>query len=324
MTDRPITRLAPSPTGALHLGNALTFLSTWALARQAGWTILLRIEDLDTPPVKAGADRQVIEDLAWLGIDWDEGPVYQRADLKPYQAALDRLHRAGHVYPCACTRRDLESAASAPHAGDHEVRYPGTCRPAPGAPAPPPPVLDGRPQPAAWRLRAPDGSRAVRDLRLGERTFDIQREAGDFVVATKAGLPAYQLAVVVDDARQGVTDVVRGEDLLASAARQDLLYELLGLGPPPRYQHLPLVVGPDGLRLAKRHGDTRIAAYREAGVPAGRVIGLLAHWCGMNEVRAPMAAGEFLKRFDADRLPRGPVVLAAGDEAWLRGGKSVG
>jgi glutamyl-tRNA synthetase len=179
--------------------------------------------------------------------------------------------------------------------------------------------LAPRDESPAYRVTAPPHPISFTDEFAGPQTFDIDREVGDFVVATKAGLPAYQLAVVVDDARQGVTGIVRGDDLLSSAARQLWLYELLGLTPLPHYYHLPLVLGPDGRRLAKRHGDTRLATYRERGVTAERIIGLLAAWSGAAAAPRPMSAREFAASFSIDRLPHPPVTFTPGDHAWLIG-----
>ena len=319
-----VTRLAPSPTGALHLGNARTFLINWALARQNDWRIVLRIEDLDTPRTKDGAAEQAVDDLAWLGMDWDDGPFTQASDLTPYQAALQKLWQMGVIYPCVCTRKEIEQAQSAPNEGDHELRYPGTCRPTSrdastaGAPAS---FDDAQAQdddrPIAWRLIMPEQAIRVHDEVIGWHDEDVATQVGDFLVATKAGMPAYQLAVVIDDARQGVTDVVRGDDLLRSTARQAWLYRLLDLHPVPRYWHLPLVRGDDGRRLAKRHGDTRLATYRDQGVPAERVIGLMAFWCGIIASREAMSADAFRDRFDIRRLPRAEVTFTAEDHAWL-------
>ncbi|MCE9589107.1 MAG: tRNA glutamyl-Q(34) synthetase GluQRS [Planctomycetes bacterium] len=303
------TRLAPSPTGALHLGNARTFLINWALARRNGWRIVLRIEDLDGPRVKPGADTQAIEDLAWLGLDWDLGPVYQRADLTPYREALDALSRKRLIYPCTCTRKELEAAQSAPHGDEHDLRYPGTCRGKTAVTAD-----------SAWRVIVPDETISFSDMIAGDYAENVQATVGDFVVATKAGLPAYQLAVVVDDARRGVTDVVRGDDLLSSAARQLWLYRMLDLTPPPRYWHLPLVLGTDGRRLAKRHGDSRVATYRAQGVTPERIIGLIAAWSGLCEWPTPMSAREFAAAFDAEKLPRTPATFRQEDHAWLHAG----
>lgn len=313
MGQPPTTRLAPSPTGALHLGNARTFLANWALARQRGWRVLLRLEDLDGPRIKPGAAELAIDTLAWLGIDWDGEPVFQSHDLAPYRSALERLGGAGLAYPCHATRSQLAAAAlSAPHATDHEIRYPGTHRP------PTPEPISYEPiEGAAWRVRAPDREIAFDDAFAGPISHNVQASVGDFVVATKAGLPSYQLAVVVDDHRQGVTDVVRGDDLLLSTPRQLLLQELLGLAPPPRYCHLPMVIGEDGRRLAKRHGDTRVDAYRRLGAPAAAVRGLLAEWCGMGPRRL-IGPSEFVERFDLAAMPREPIVFRKHDDAWLR------
>jgi glutamyl-tRNA synthetase len=305
------TRLAPSPTGALHLGNARTFLINWALAQQRRWKMVLRIEDLDSPRVKQAADRQAMDVLAWLGITWDEGPHYQAADLSRYLAALEQLASAGLIYPCSCTRSQIASAASAPHADEHDIRYPGTCRPPEGAA-----IRFDPSHPGAWRLRVPDETIPFTDHFAGERTINVQQQVGDFIVFTRSGMPAYQLAVVVDDAAQGVTQVVRGDDLISSTPRQMLIYRMLGLGPLPEYTHLPLVLGPDGRRLAKRHGDTRIATYRDRGVPADRIIGLIARWSGLDERRA-MTAAEFAHLFDLSKLSHDPVTFTHEDEAWL-------
>lgn len=311
-----LTRLAPSPTGALHLGNARTFLVNWALARRNGWRVLLRIEDLDGPRIKAKAAEEAIDILGWLGLDWDEGPIYQSAEMKPYDKALTRLIEAGDAYPCRCTRTQILAASlSAPHAGDHELRYPGTCRPTQVSSYSSQELSDPH---VAWRLITPDDSIAFDDAFLGPQNFNPQREVGDFLVATKGGQPSYQLAVVIDDARQGVTHVVRGADLLPSTARQMLLYDRLGLGAPPQYLHLPIVVGEDGRRLAKRHGDTRLTYYRDRGVTPERIIGLLAEWCGLGE-RSEMTAGEFTQRFELSRMPREQVTFTTADDAWLIG-----
>lgn len=304
----PRTRLAPSPTGALHLGNVRTFLVNWALARQQGWQIVLRIDDLDGPRIKADAAAEAIDVLAWLGLDWDEGPYYQRSDLAPYQAALERLRIQGEAYPCQCTRREIEAASlSAPHGDEHELRYPGTCRDSQQALNPP----------LAWRLRLPAGATAFVDHFAGRHEHDGQATSGDFLVETKEGLPSYQLAVVVDDARQGIDRIVRGDDLLASTHRQLLLQQRLGIGPAPQYYHLPLVVGVDGRRLAKRHGDSRVTHYRQLGVAPERLIGLMAEWCGLGS-RQEMTTAQFAHHFDLHKLPRTPIVFTLADDAWLR------
>ena len=313
-----VTRLAPSPTGTLHLGNALTFVVNWALARRLGWQVVLRIEDLDLGRVRQGADLEAVDVLRWLGLDWDEGPIYQSADLSPYRTALEGLRDRGLIYPCHATRKEIEQAASAPHASDTETRYPGMNRPKSGcyqAEADTPPVLTD--DAFAWRLIVPQGPIAFVDQVLGPVSVDVESQVGDFTLATKAGLPAYQLAVVVDDARQGVTDVVRGDDLLMSTPRQVLLYRMLGLGPPPTYWHLPLVTGPNGHRMAKRHDDVRLTTYLDAGVPGERVVGLLAKWAGLTNQREAMSANDFAQRLKPQRLVYDPPRYTEEDEQWL-------
>ncbi|MBI4346347.1 MAG: tRNA glutamyl-Q(34) synthetase GluQRS [Elusimicrobia bacterium] len=302
------TRLAPSPTGALHLGNARTFLVNWALARRRGWRILLRIEDLDGPRVKPEAAAGILETLRWLGLDWDEGPLVQSDDLEPYRAAIRRLAEEGRAFPCSLTRGQIEAAASAPQEGAHDVRYPRELRPR---------AWERRFEDAAtnWRFLVPERPVAFVDAVYGPQSVSPAAIVGDFVVWTKRGVPAYQLAVVVDDHRQGVTEVVRGADLLDSAARQLLLYRALGLGPEPSYTHLPLVIGPDGSRLAKRHGDSRLDRYRALGVRPERVIGLLARWCGLEA--GELSASEFREAFELARVPREPVVFTPEDDSAL-------
>ena len=320
-TARPeTTRLAPSPTGALHLGNARTFLIAWALARRAGWRIVLRIEDLDGPRIKPGAADDIVRTLEWLGMDWDEGPLIQSATPEPHEEAMGALARAGLAYPSDLTRTQIEAAASAPQAergGEivgAESRFPPELRPE-GFDAPK--EFD----PAqSWRFVTPDEETVVEDAFMGARAVRVQRTIGDFVIWTRRGQPAYQLAVVVDDHRQGITRVVRGDDLLDSAARQMLLYRALGLGPVPGHCHLPLVVGPDGRRLAKRHGDTRVDEYRRLGAPAERLIGLVAFWSGVRERRAPMSAAEFRDGLALRTIPAGPITFTAEDDQWLRSG----
>jgi len=310
-TRQRITRLAPSPTGALHLGNARTFLVNWALARQRGWRIVLRVEDLDTPRTKTWATDQAIDVLQWLGLDWDDGPVYQQPNQPRYDAALHHLAAEGWIYPCTCTRKDIQQAQSAPHADGHDLVYPGTCRPVEREPV----DYDRSDPHTAWRIRTDDQPIRFDDRFAGPQAMSLDRITGDFVVAAKQGGAAYQLAVVVDDAAAGVNEVVRGDDLLDSTPRQLWLYERLGLTPVPRYTHLPLVLGPDGRRLAKRHGDTRLIGYRDAGVPAERIVGLIAGWSGLD--RRSMNASEFAASFDLNRLPPTPAVFTEDDHQWL-------
>ena len=300
-----VGRLAPSPTGVLHLGNARTFLLAWLSVRARGGTILLRVEDIDGPRVKAGATAQAIEDLRWLGLDWDFEPVVQSERLEHYRAAAERLVAAGLAYPCVCTRREIDDAASAPHEAasatisDGPV-YPGTCRDRFRSLAEAK-AATGRD--AALRFRVDVDRVPFAD---GFRGPEPGRIAGDFVVQKRDGGPAYQLAVVVDDAWQGVTEVLRADDLLPSTPRQLLLYEALGLR-APAFVHVPLVVGGDGLRLAKRHGDTSLRHFRDAGVPAAELVGHLAVLSGLRNRRECVMPRDLLAGFDLGRVPRDPV-----------------
>ena len=305
-------RYAPSPTGPLHLGNARTALLAWLHARAAKGAFVLRVEDLDGPRVRPGMEARILEELRWLGLDWDEGPdagggvgPYRQSALAArYGAALERLRRAGLAYPCFCSRAEIAAAATAPHGpADEGPRYPGTCRGlAPGEAA-------HRARRPAWRLRVPEGAVRFDDLVQGPQAFDVSATVGDFVVMRADGIAAYQLAVAVDDAAMGITDVVRGDDLLASTARQLLLYRALGL-PAPRFAHLPLVVGADGERLAKRHGALSLGELRERGVDPRAVVGLLASLSGLAPPGARCAPEELIGGFDLARIPRSPAVLA--------------
>jgi len=301
-----LTRLAPSPTGALHLGNARTFLVNWLMAKQQGWRILLRIEDLDGPRIKPESAQQLIDDLKWLGIDWDEGPVYQSVRVSNFKSAIDQLVDSGRAYPCICTRKEVELAASAPHAEDGATVYPGTCRGRFRSIAEAT-AFAGRPP--AIRFMVPDETVEWTDLFAGPQSFQVGKQLGDFVIAKADGTPAYQLAVVIDDLDAGVTHVVRGDDLLDSTPRQILLYRALGKSNCiPWYYHLPLVVGSDGRRLAKRHGDTRISSYRESGISASQVLALLAKWCGMN-ASSPVTAADLTSVFSLANLPANQIVI---------------
>jgi len=320
MTNRT-SRLAPSPTGALHLGNARTFLVNWALARREGWRLLMRIEDLDGPRVKPEAARDAIDTLSWLGLDYDGDVTFQSRDLERYRHTMRDLAGVGRVYACALTRREIAEATRAPHAtpalrsphappaSDRSIPFPVALRPEDATRS-----FDA--EDTNYRFRVDDETVEVFDQVRGPVLGHPLRDSGDFVVWTKRGVPAYQLAVVVDDAEQDVTDVVRGEDLLPSAVLQTLLYRAVGR-PVPRWWHLPLVVGPDGRRLAKRHGDTRVQTYREAGVSPDRVIGLLAFWCGVLPERESCTANDFRDGLRLDRLSGDPVVFTEDDHAWL-------
>ena len=294
-------RLAPTPSGGLHLGNARTFLIAWLSARTAGGRVVLRIDDLDRVRVKPGFVEQAISDLHWLGLDWDGAPVYQSQRGVAYTAALQQLQAAGLVYPCVCSRREIEMAVHAPHAGEEGPIYPGTCRRQS-------PVSH---RPPAWRFAVTGASVEFDDLFHGHCRVDVAAQCGDFVVFRNDGIAAYQLATVIDDHFQGVTEVVRGDDLLSSTPRQLLLYRALDLT-PPRYVHVPVVLDAGGERMAKRRDSTRLAALREAGIPAARVVGMLAGSCGWAMPGEEVLPAQLVRRFDLAKLPRQPVQLPVG------------
>lgn len=277
------TRFAPSPTGDLHLGGAWTALASWALARSAGAAgrTVLRIEDIDAPRIVKGSAERIIEDLTWLGLDWDEGPIAQSARSPIYEAALARLDSLGLTYPCDCSRAEIARAASAPHAGEEgkETIYPGTCRDAPRN--------RSFKRAPAIRLRIPSGAQVVFDDAIhGRVEEDVASVAGDFVLRRGDGVFAYQFVVAIDDAEMGITHVVRADDLLASTARQILLMRLLGHEVFPSYVHVPLVVAPDGERLAKRARGVTIRELAERGVRREVILSTLARGLGLVQAGA--------------------------------------
>ena len=278
-----VSRLAPSPTGALHLGNIRTFLWAWLSARAQRGRVIMRVEDLDSPRVKPGVTEKMLDDLAWLGFDWDEGPAgcVQTERRAYYREIHEKLRALNSIYPCICTRGDIAAAQSAPHEGDPdgELRYPGICR---GKFADEQSAIaaSATGRAPAWRLKVEPGLVHYDDLLSGAHAIDVYANIGDFVVAKSPDNPAYQLAVVADDIAMNMTEVVRGDDLISSTGRQILLYRLLG-APIPKFGHVPLVVGPDGKRLAKRHGDARIASLRAAGIAPSHIISTLARWSGL-------------------------------------------
>lgn len=308
-------RLAPSPTGALHLGNARSFLLAWLSVRKRNGRMILRMEDLDHPKVKPAAARQALDDLLWLGLDWDEGPdcggqyapYVQSQRIALYQKALDKLIDKKLVYPCICSRRDVERAQSAPQEGEDCLFYHGDCRGRFADYESAARLLpDGRLP--AWRFLVANGEQSFTDVFCGKQKEDVAYLRGDFVLARHVAGAGYMLAVVVDDAAMGVTEVLRGDDLLPATFRQIMLYHALDLT-PPHFIHVPLVVGEDGRRLAKRHGDTRISALRENGICAEKIIGLLAWWCGWAEWGEEMTATELLPLFDLKTLNPHSVVV---------------
>jgi glutamyl-tRNA synthetase len=312
-----VGRLAPSPTGGLHLGHARTFFVAWLAARSRGGRVILRIEDLDASRVRAEAASGAVEDLRWLGFDWDDGPdvggpsapYAQSERMAHYTDALKRLKTQDLIYPCTCSRAEIARAASAPHAEDEGPRYPGTCA---GRSAD-----DSRhlgEQPFAWRFRVPLGNVAWRDLFQGEITLDPFVAGGDFLVARNGVGPSYQLAVVVDDAAMRVTQVIRGLDLIPSTPRQILLYRALNCR-IPTFGHIGLVLGPDGKRLAKRDGSVKLATLRAAGADPRRTVGQLAASLGLASLVEPSLPRDWVASFSAERVIRGDWTLGPEDVA---------
>ena len=291
-----IGRLAPSPTGAQHLGNARTFLVAWLACRQAGGKLLLRIEDLDTPRTKLGAAEQAVEDLRWLGLDWDASNHEQSFTVQSnreerYSQILEQLKERNLVYPCSCSRSEVEQAASAPHESvlDGTI-YPGTCSHRTSFDAA---ALDRSGQKYAWRFRMASGVHEWSDGLIGTQSLNAKELLGDFVVGRSYGVTAYQLAVVIDDHDFGINHVVRGNDLIFSTYRQNAIYDAMAWN-PPAWLHVPLVVGTDGRRLAKRHGDTRLSMYREQGVLPEKIVGYLAETLGLTKDISSISAAELL------------------------------
>ena len=307
-----VGRLAPSPTGHLHLGHARSFLVAWWHARSRGGRIVLRVEDLDVDRVKPGMIDATRRDLEWLGLDWDGEPWLQSAGLSAIEAAAESLIARGLAYPCVCTRREIAAAQSAPHAGESVPRYPGTCRGRFATMSEAERVTGRAP---ALRFVVPEGRVRVHDGVSGLHEFDVSADVGDFPVLRRAGSPAYQLAVVVDDHRQGVTEVVRGDDLLDSAARQKLLQHALGL-PSPRWYHVPLVVDATGRRYAKRSDDISLERLRASGLDPRVLVAWVARRSGIASA-SPGRPHEFSSRFSMSALPRNPVVVHPPDLAEL-------
>lgn len=281
----------------------------------------MRLEDLSGPRVKPETAEAALNILRWLGLTWQQPVLNQVENLKPYHDALLKLYDKAVVYPSPHSRKQIEEALAAPHADEHELIFPTALRPPADEMPPhvPPPDFFGQESwNTAWRLRVPDRLIWFKDELLGPHSFNLATSIGDFIVATRSGMPAYQLAVVVDDARQGVTDVIRGSDLLSSTPRQLYLYELLELPAPKRWWHLPMVIGEDGRRLAKRHGDTRLATYRdEHQIEPNRILGLLGYWCRMTTALSPMTLDEFLENLDLERLPRDTITFKQEQHQWL-------
>ena len=316
-------RYAPSPTGNLHLGNASTALVAWLSIRAREGCLVMRMEDLDRARVREGLDRAILEDLAWLGLDWDEGPdrggphhPYEQSNRTSlYDDAFDTLRAEGRVYPCFCSRADIAMAASAPQTPGDEVRYPGTCR-----------ELDDddvgdrlrQGRIPAWRFRvdpdrdAPSFVDGVRGPCGGAELLP----PGDFVVRRKDGVAAYQLAVVVDDAAMEITEVVRGDDLLPSTVRQLILFDALGY-PPPAFAHAPLLLGPDNARLSKRHEGVTLRELRDSGLDACDIVGRLAWLLGLRPSPQSILPGELIEDFSFPAIVDAPAGIPTDPITWL-------
>ncbi|MFN2321929.1 MAG: tRNA glutamyl-Q(34) synthetase GluQRS [Trueperaceae bacterium] len=325
MTSAPPVRgrFAPSPTGALHLGNARTALLAWASARAQGGGFVMRVEDLDPPRTVAAAVAGNLDELRWLGLDWDEGPdvggpagPYRQSERDAhYAAALAALATAGRLAEDWLSRKDLQGAASAPHAAAGSAYGP----PERGRSARLAEVRRAEGRAPSWRARLEPGTVVADDVRLGQRTFDVAADVGDLVVRRSDGLWAYALAVVVDDAAMGITEVVRGDDLWDATGAQVALAAALG-HPAPRYGHVPLLLDADGRRLAKRRGASTVEAYRADGVDPRRVVGALAATAGLLAAPRPLHPRELVAGFDLARLAPDPARWTEALEAWVRAG----
>lgn len=308
-----VGRYAPSPSGRMHLGNLCCCLLAWLSAKSKGGSVVLRVEDLDAMRCPRSFADLLEEDLAWLGLSADEGgskggphaPYYQSERAGLYQYYYDKLAAMGLTYPCFCTRSQLH-AASAPHRSDGQVVYQGTCRSLP----PEEVAAKSAVRPPAWRVQVPDRVISFTDGHLGPYAENLAADCGDFIVRRADGGFAYQLAVVVDDALMGVTEVVRGADLLSSTPRQLWLYEILGLKAPEFY-HLPLLLAPDGRRLSKRDGDQSLENLR-ARYTTEEVVGRLAYVCGLTDTPAPRAAADLIDGFSWDKVPKNDILLPEG------------
>jgi len=306
-------RFAPSPTGEMHLGNAWTALLAWLHTRNQGGQMVLRIEDLDPDRSRQDYVKQLLADMHWLGLDWDEGPdmggqygpYCQSQRCAFYEDALNKLQTADLVYPCYCTRSELHAVTLAPHLGENEFIYPGTCR-----------KLSIKQQAekqkqsrrAAVRLTVPNEKIGFCDGLQGEYQQTVGCSCGDFVIRRSDGVYAYQLAVVVDDGHMAINQVLRGDDLLMSTPRQLLLYRLLGL-PAPAFTHVPLLYGIDGSRLSKRHGSLSLASLRSRGISAEVITGYLAWKAGQIDRWEPLQARELISQFSLKAIPVKPVIV---------------
>ena len=301
-----VGRFAPSPTGGLHWGNLLVAFCSWARAYRAGGKCILRIEDIDTPRVLPHSQQEIIDDLNYLGLNFNEGPVqggphgsYLQSECLPfYEVAAARLKAQNRLFACVCSRKELQSIASAPHPGEEGPPYPGICREKSYD------LMSEKP-PVAWRFKVDSGEVQFLDIIAGVICENVKESVGDFVIKRKDGLWAYHLAVVVDDIRQGVTEIVRGRDLLSSTARQIQLYRALG-ATTPDYFHVPLWCGSDGKRLSKRRGQNAqtIGFLRREGRSATELLGMMGHALGIAERHEKISAENLADRLEVAVLKK--------------------
>ena len=287
-------RFAPSTSGRMHLGNVFSALLAWLSVRSRGGRMILRMEDLDPDRCRPEYMETLRDDLDWLGLDWDAEQTPQSRRTDAYRAEFEKLSQLGLVYPCYCSRAELH-AASAPHASDGTAIYAGTCRNLT------PEERAQKTRRPAWRVRVPEEEISFHDRLQGDYTENLARDCGDFIVRRSDGVYAYQLAVVTDDAEGGVTEVVRGRDLLSSTPRQIWLQRMLGF-PEPEYCHVPLLVAPDGRRLSKRERDLDLGALRQLYTPE-ELLGKLAALANLQPEAAPVRAWELVSRFSWDCVP---------------------
>ncbi|MFT5136357.1 MAG: glutamyl-tRNA synthetase [Arenicella sp.] len=297
LEQKYVGRYAPSPTGDQHLGNLRTAMIAWLNARLRGGTFVLRMEDIDTPRVIEGSADRIIEDLSLFGLDWDGPLVYQSQCLDYYQDAFEQLQSKDLIYPCFCSRKDIRAAASAPH--QSTLVYPGTCSKLTKQQA----HAKAQHKSPAMRIRVSDELIEFDDACLGRQSQRLKTEVGDFVVKRADGLFAYQLAVIVDDLRQGITDVVRGADLIDSTARQIYLSRLLS-GSQLQYCHAPLMLDAAGVRMAKRHGSLSAEQWRQSGKSTQQLVGMLAHSLGLTPTSEAISMNDLQSSLDFETFER--------------------
>ena len=302
MENTPVGRFAPTPSGRMHLGNVFAFLVAWLSVKSRKGSIVLRMEDLDTQRTSTEFAQTLRDDLLWLGLNWDEEQTPQSQRSKVYDRYFEKLREEGLLYPCYCTRSQLHNV-NAPHLSDGTYVYPGTCRHLTEA------EREAFSRDPAWRVQVPDRLWKLQDLLQGEFTQNLTTDCGDFVVRRADGCYVYQLAVVVDDGEAGVTEVVRGVDLLGSAPRQMYLQEKFGFA-HPQYGHVPLLLAPDGRRLSKRDMDLDLGQLR-LRLKSEELIGSLAASCGLLEQFQPISAAELSSIFSWEKLKKEDIYLNA-------------